>query len=85
MKPSDKDLARYAGVETTTVEQDLGENLNLFYDEYNKTLNYLLEQKAVSLGRNPTSEEINQVRMDLDAQLGRGIPTKHGDRDWETD
>lgn len=78
MKPSDKDLARYAGVETTTVEQDLGENLNLFYEEYNKTLNYLLEQKAVSLGRNPTSEEINQVRMDLDAQLGRGIPTKYG-------
>lgn len=78
MKPSDKDLARYAGVETTTVEQDLGENLNLFYDEYSKTLNYLLEQKAVSLGRNPTSEEINQVRMDLDAQLGRGIPSKYG-------
>jgi hypothetical protein len=78
MKPSDKDLARYAGVEATTVEQDLGENINLFYDEYNKTLNYLVEQKAISLGRSPTDEEITQIRMDLDTELSKGIPTKYG-------
>ncbi len=78
MKPSDRLEALYAGQELTTVEQDVGQNLQqLFTTEYGKTLEALVAQASVQKGESLSDAEIFQIRTDLDNELSRGLPTSY--------